>query len=67
MLINVNCFDMFELFCLMAFNLKLEAFTKKINEVKLWNAFKYFDVDNSDYITEENLINAMKKAEKKLG
>ena len=67
MLINVNCFDMFELFCLMAFNLKLEAFTKKINEVKLWKAFKFFDIDNSDYITEENLIDVMKKAEKKLG
>ena len=67
MLINVNCFDMFELFCLMAFNLKLEAFTKKINEVKSWKAFKFFDIDNSDYITEENLIDVMKKAEKKLG
>ena len=30
MLINVNYSDMFELFCLIAFNLKLEAFTKKI-------------------------------------
>ena len=38
-----------------------------MNEEKLWKAFKFFDTDNSDYITEENLIDAMKKVEKKLG
>ena len=38
-----------------------------INEEKLWKAFKFFDTDNSDYITEDNLIDAMKKDGKKLG
>ena len=37
-----------------------------MNEEKLWKAFKFFDMDNSDYITEENLIEAMKKVGKKI-
>ena len=37
-----------------------------MNEEKLWKAFKFFDIDNSDYITEEDLIEAMKKIGKKL-
>ena len=38
MLINDNCSDMFELFCLMAFNLKLEALSGKYgSECDAWS------------------------------
>ena len=37
-----------------------------LNEEKLWNAFKYFDVDNSNEITVDNLIEAMAREGKKM-
>lgn len=37
-----------------------------MNEEKLWRAFKFFDMDNSDYITETNLVDALKKVGKKI-
>ena len=37
-----------------------------LNEEKLWNAFKYFDVDNSNEITVDNLIEAMAREGKKI-
>ena len=37
-----------------------------MNEEKLWQAFNFFDVDSSGYITAENLKEAMKKVGKKL-
>ena len=32
-----------------------------MTEEKLWMIFKRFDVDNTDFISEENIIDAMKK------
>mmetsp|Transcript_13358 Transcript_13358/g.6522 ORF Transcript_13358/g.6522 Transcript_13358/m.6522 type:complete len:80 (-) Transcript_13358:25-264(-) len=37
-----------------------------MNEERLWVAFKYFDVDNSGYITADNLKEAMRKAGKQI-
>jgi len=35
-----------------------------MNEERLWIAFKYFDIDNSGFITADNLMEAMKKVGK---
>ena len=37
-----------------------------INEEKLWMIFKHFDVDDTDYISKENIKQAMKKLGKNI-
>mmetsp|Transcript_12187 Transcript_12187/g.17749 ORF Transcript_12187/g.17749 Transcript_12187/m.17749 type:complete len:481 (+) Transcript_12187:1-1443(+) len=38
----------------------------QLNEETLWNAFTHFDVDGTGYITEENVVAALKKTGKQL-
>ena len=37
-----------------------------LNKEKLWGAFKYFDVDNTNYITVDNLREATARGGKKI-
>ena len=37
-----------------------------MTEEKLWMIFKRFDVDNTDFISEPNIVDAMKKLGRKI-
>ena len=37
-----------------------------MTEEKLWMIFKRFDVDNTDFISESNIVDAMKKLGRKI-